>query len=280
MVVLILAFGSVMAMGLPIAVAVAGVGVGLALTVVLSNVLSIPEFATTIGAMVGIGVGIDYALFIVTRYRDGLADDNAVERAAFVAFDTAGRAVIFAGVTVVVSLLGMLLMGLPFITGLAVAAALTVAATMIASVTLLPALIGLVRDRIEVTRWRGLVAAACLAVALLGLGLGFRPLLLGAPLAVLIFLAGYVVRPLRGIVPRRPRTPLRQTIAWRWSRVVAGAPVDCALRRGCAAARDGSSPALAAAGLRRRGELPRRHDDPPRLRPTRRGLRDRVSTAH
>ena len=223
-VVLILAFGSVMAMGLPIAVAVAGVGVGLALTVVLSNVLSIPEFATTIGAMVGIGVGIDYALFIVTRYRDGLADDNAVERAAFVAFDTAGRAVIFAGVTVVVSLLGMLLMGLPFITGLAVAAALTVAATMIASVTLLPALIGLVRDRIEVTRWRGLVAAACLAVALLGLGLGFRPLLLGAPLGLLMFLAGYVVRPLRGIVPRRPRTPLRQTIAWRWSRVVQAHP--------------------------------------------------------
>ena len=119
-VVLILAFGSVMAMGLPIAIAVAGVGVGLALAVILSNVLSIPEFAATIGAMIGIGVGIDYALFIVTRYRDGLAEEGGVEPSAYLAFDTAGRAVIFAGLTVVISLLGMLLMGLPFITGLAV----------------------------------------------------------------------------------------------------------------------------------------------------------------
>ncbi|MCY4455461.1 MAG: MMPL family transporter [Chloroflexi bacterium] len=223
-VVLILAFGSVMAMGLPLAVAVAGVGVGLALTVVLSNVLSIPEFATTIGAMVGIGVGIDYALFIVTRYRDGLAEDGGVEPSAFAAFDTAGRAVIFAGFTVVISLLGMLLMGLPFITGLAVAAAVTVAATMIASVTLLPALMAFARDRIEITRWRGLVAAACVALALLGLGLGFRPLLLGVPLALVVLLAGFVVRPLRAVVPRRPRTPLKQTAAYRWSRLVQAHP--------------------------------------------------------
>ena len=223
-VVLILAFGSVMAMGLPIAVAAAGVGVGLALAVILSNTLSIPEFATTIGAMIGIGVGIDYALFIVTRYRDGLAEDRGVEPSAFAAFDTAGRAVIFAGLTVVISLLGMLLMGLPFVTGLAVAAAVTVAATMIASVTLLPALIAFAGDRIEITRWRGLVAAGCIALALLGLGLGFRPLLLGVPLAGVVLLAGFVIRPLRGIVPRRPRVPLEQTLAWRWSRLVQSHP--------------------------------------------------------
>ena len=223
-VVLILAFGSVMAMGLPIAIAVAGVGVGLALAVILSNVLSIPEFAATIGAMIGIGVGIDYALFIVTRYRDGLAEEGGVEPSAYLAFDTAGRAVIFAGLTVVISLLGMLLMGLPFITGLAVSAALTVAATMIASVTLLPALMGFVRDRIEVTRWRGLVAAGLVAVALLGLGLGFRPLLLGVPLAGLVLLAGFVFRPLRGIVPRRAHVPMQQTLAWRWSRLVQSHP--------------------------------------------------------
>ena len=119
-VVLILAFGSVMAMGLPIAIAAAGVGLGIGLAMILSNVLSIPEFATTIGAMIGIGVGIDYALFIVTRYRDGLAEDGAVEPSLFLAMDTAGRAVIFAGLTVVISLLGLLFMGLPFITGLAV----------------------------------------------------------------------------------------------------------------------------------------------------------------
>ena len=223
-VVLILAFGSVMAMGLPIAIAVAGVGVGLALAVILSNVLSIPEFAATIGAMIGIGVGIDYALFIVTRYRDGLAEEGGVEPSAYLAFDTAGRAVIFAGLTVVISLLGMLLMGLPFITGLAVSAALTVTATMIASVTLLPALMGFVRDRIEVTRWRGLVAAGLVAVALLGLGLGFRPLLLGVPLAGVVLLAGFVVRPLRGIVPRRAHVPMQQTLAWRWSRLVQSHP--------------------------------------------------------
>ena len=223
-VVLILAFGSVMAMGLPIAVAAAGVGVGLALAVILSNTLSIPEFATTIGAMVGIGVGIDYALFIVTRYRDGLAEDRGVEPSAYAAFDTAGRAVIFAGLTVVISLLGMLLMGLPFVTGLAVAAAVTVAATMVASVTLLPALLAFAGDRIEITRWRGLVAAGCIALALLGLGLGFRPLLLGVPLAGVVLLAGFVIRPLRGIVPRRPRVPLEQTIAWRWSRMVQSHP--------------------------------------------------------
>ena len=223
-VVLILAFGSVMAMGLPIAIAVAGVGVGLALAVILSNVLSIPEFAATIGAMIGIGVGIDYALFIVTRYRDGLAEEGGVEPSAYLAFDTAGRAVIFAGLTVVISLLGMLLMGLPFITGLAVSAALTVAATMIASITLLPALMGFVRDRIEVTRWRGLVAAGLVAVALLGLGLGFRPLLLGVPLAGVVLLAGFVFRPLRGIVPRRAHVPMQQTLAWRWSRLVQSHP--------------------------------------------------------
>ena len=223
-IVLILAFGSVMAMGLPVAVAVAGVGVGIALAVILSNVLSVPEFATTIGAMVGIGVGIDYALLIVTRFRDGLAEDGAVERSALVAFGTAGRAVIFAGLTVVISLLGMLLVGLPFVTGLAVAAALTVAATMIASVTLLPALLALARERIEITRWRGLAAAGCLSVVLLGVGLGFRPLLLAAPLGVLVLIAGFVVRPLRGVVPRRPRAPLEQTVAWRWSRTVQAHP--------------------------------------------------------
>ena len=95
---------------------------------------------------------------------------------------------------------------------------------MIASVTLLPALIAFVRDRIEVTRWRGLVAAGLVAVALLGVGLGFQPLMLGAPLAVVVLLAGFVVRPLRAIVPRRPRKPMEQTFSWRWSRMVQRRP--------------------------------------------------------
>ena len=242
-VVLILAFGSVMAMGLPIAIAAAGVGFGLGVAMILSNVLSIPEFATTIGAMIGIGVGIDYALFIVTRYRDGLAEDGEVEPSVFLATDTAGRAVIFAGLTVVISLLGMLFMGLPFITGLAVAAAIPVAATMVASVTLLPALLAFVRERIEVTRWRGLIAAGLVAVALLGVGLGFRPLLLGAPLAVVVLLAGFAAPPLRAIVPRRPRAPMEQTFAWRWSRLVQRHPW-AALAVGAAILLAMASPAL------------------------------------
>ena len=225
-VVLILAFGSVLAMGLPIAVAGAGVGVGTALTSLLSNLLAIPEFAMSIGAMIGLGVGIDYALFIVSRYRDGIhtAGGGGSEWPLSRAMDTAGRSVIFAGTTVVISLLGMILVGLPFVTGLAISATLTVAATMIASVTLLPALIGFVRERIEITRWRGLIAAGLGAMALLGVGLGFRPLLLGLPLALLVLLAGSVLPPLRGIVPRRPPQPLQRTLAWRWSRLVQAHP--------------------------------------------------------
>ena len=86
--------------------------------------------------------------------------------------DTAGRAVVFAGITVVLSLLGMLLIGLEFIAGLGIAAAATVAMTLLASITLLPALLALAGDKIEVTRWRGLIAAGFAALALLGLGLG------------------------------------------------------------------------------------------------------------
>ena len=85
-------------------------------------------------------------------------------------------------------------------------------------------MIGFVRERIEITRWRGLIAAGLGALALLGLGLGFRPLLLGVPLALLVLLAGSVLPPLRGIVPRRAPRPLRRTLAWRWSRLVQAHP--------------------------------------------------------
>ena len=167
-VILIVSFGSVLAMGLPIGVAVVGVGTGIGLTSLLSNVQSMPEFATTIGAMIGLGVGIDYALFIVTRYREALHSGRSGEQALLVAMDTAGRAVLFAGITVVVSLLGLLLIGLSFVTGLGVAASITVLCTMVASLTLLPALIGLAGPRVERTRRRGLVASGLVAVALVG----------------------------------------------------------------------------------------------------------------
>ena len=227
-VVLIVAFGSVLAMGLPIAVAVAGVGTGIGLIILISNLTTVPDFTTTIGAMIGLGVGIDYALFIVTRYREGLDAGSTPEQATRTAMDTAGRAVIFAGLTVIISLLGMLLIGLSFITGLAIGAAVTVGVTMIAAgvtmiaaVTLLPALLGFVRERIEVTRWRGLIAAGLVAVALLGVGLGFPLLALVAVLlAVVVLVAGFFVAPLKRMVPRRAKQPVERTLAYRWSRVV------------------------------------------------------------
>ena len=221
---LIVSFGSVLAMGLPIAVAVAGVGIGAGLTILISNVMDMPDFATFLGAMIGLGVGIDYALFVVTRYREGLDAGRTPEQATRVAMDTAGRAVIFAGLAVIISLLGMLLIGLSFISGMAVSADVTVAVTMAASVTLLPALIGFVRERIEVTRWRGLIAAGFVAVALLGVGTGFRPLLLAAPLAALVLIAGFFVPALQRIVPRRAKQPVETTLAYRWSRLVQAHP--------------------------------------------------------
>lgn len=223
-IVLILAFGSVLAMGLPIGVALFGVGIGASMVALFSNLVTIPDFATTLGAMIGIAVGIDYALFIVTRYRENLKKGQSFEEATVNAMDTAGRAVVFAGVTVVISLLGMLLIGLEFISGLGIGAATTVAITMIASITLLPALLGFAGHRIEVTRWRGIIAAGFVAVALFGLGLSISPLLIGAPLAVVTLLAGFAVAPLRRELPPREDKPMRQTLPFRWSRVVQAHP--------------------------------------------------------
>ncbi|MGB0113945.1 MAG: MMPL family transporter, partial [Ilumatobacteraceae bacterium] len=228
-VVLILAFGSVLAMGLPIGVALFGVGIGAGIITLLSNVMSVPDFATTLGAMIGLGVGIDYALFIVTRFREGLKAGQSPEDATVTAIDTAGRAVVFAGFTVVISLLGMFIMGLAFINGLATGAAVTVMVTMIASVTLLPAFLGFAQHKVEVTRWRGIIAAGLVAIALLGVGLGIQPLLVGAPIAVVVLLASVAFAPLRKELPRRKEKPLRQTFAYRWSRFVQDNPWSVAI---------------------------------------------------
>ncbi len=228
-VVLILAFGSVLAMGLPIGVALFGVGIGAGIITLLSNVMSVPDFAVTLGAMIGLGVGIDYALFIVTRFREGLKTGQTPEEATMTALDTAGRAVVFAGFTVVISLLGMFIMGLSFINGLATGAAVTVLITMIASVTLLPAFLGFAQRKVEVTRWRGILAAGFVAVALLGVGLGIQPLLVGAPIAVIILLASLAYAPLRRELPPRKEKPLRQTLAYRWSRFVQHRPWTIAI---------------------------------------------------
>ncbi len=228
-IVLILAFGSVMAMGLPIGVAVAGVGTGISIITLLSNAISIPDFAIQLGAMIGLGVGIDYALFIVTRYRNSLAAGHAPIDAVGIAIDTAGRAVVFAGLTVVVSLLGMLLIGLAFISGLGIGAASTVAVTMVASITLLPALLGMVGDRVEVSRVRGVVAAGIASVALFLFGLGILPITPPNLLAVLVLMVvvlfvGSFVPFFQRIIPHRPEKPIRETWAYRWSRLIQAHP--------------------------------------------------------
>ncbi len=224
-IVLILAFGSVMAMGLPIGVAVAGVGTGIGIITLLTNALSIPDFAVQIGAMIGLGVGIDYALFIVTRYRNALAAGHTQYDAVGIAIDTAGRSVIFAGLTVVVSLLGMLLIGLAFISGLGIGAASTVAITMLASVTLLPALLGMVGERVEVTRVRGIVAAGLVSISLFSLGIGAPPAAaIAFAAAALVLAIGWFVPPLKRIIPHRVEKPIRETWAYRWSRLIQAHP--------------------------------------------------------
>ncbi|MGD9705317.1 MAG: MMPL family transporter [Acidimicrobiia bacterium] len=148
-IVLLIAFGSVVAMGLPIATALLGIFVGAAGVGVLSAVMDIPEFSLILCAMIGLGVGIDYALFIVTRHRQHLHEGMSVEEAAGTAVATAGQAVLFAGTTVVIAILGLFLAGLPAISGMGAAVALVVTVSMLAAVTLLPGLLGLAGTKID-----------------------------------------------------------------------------------------------------------------------------------
>jgi hypothetical protein len=154
--ILLFTFGSVVAMGLPILTALFALGVGLSLVTLGTHVFDTADFATQLAAMIGLGVGIDYALFILTRFRNGLDEGLEPQPAAERAIDTAGRAVLFAGLTVIISLLGMLLLGVTFLYGVAVATALAVTMTMIASLTLLPALLVIAGRRVDRLRLPGL----------------------------------------------------------------------------------------------------------------------------
>jgi RND superfamily putative drug exporter len=146
-VVLFLAFGSPAAALLPIATALVGVGTAYAGIVLLGHAMTVADFAPMLGMLIGLGVGIDYALFIVTRHRRGLKRGLSVDEAATNAVATTGRAVVFAGATVCIALLGMLILRLSFLNGVAVAASLTVVLTVAASVTLLPALLSFIGMR-------------------------------------------------------------------------------------------------------------------------------------
>ena len=222
--VLVFAFGSVLAMGLPIGTALAGVGGGLTLTLLVSNLLEVPSMATTVAAMIGLGVGIDYALFIVTRYRELARETEDLDEAVVAAVDTAGRSVLFAGLTVVVSLVGMLAIGTAFLAGLGVAAALVVLVTMAASLTLLPALLKLAGRRIFVTRWRGLLAAVIVAVALVLIALGVRGGEAVIGVAALILVLGGFIPALRRPLQLRPARPREETFSYRLSRRVQARP--------------------------------------------------------
>ncbi len=148
-VVLLISFGSLLAMGLPIVTALFGLGTGLGIVGLGSRVLSMPDFSSELALMIGLGVGIDYALFIVTRYREVYRENGGdVAAAVALAMNTAGRAVIFAGTTVVIALLGMFALGVNLLYGLAVASSIAVLLVLAASLTLLPALLTFFGPRI------------------------------------------------------------------------------------------------------------------------------------
>jgi RND superfamily putative drug exporter len=154
-VILLIAFGSVVAMGLPILSALLGLGVGVGLIGLASRVVGLPSVASELALLIGLGVGIDYALFIVTRYREAYRENGGdVKRAIELAMNSAGRAVVFAGITVVIALLGMFLLGVNFLDGMAIAACIGVLSVLAASLTLLPALLSFTGARVGKTRAR------------------------------------------------------------------------------------------------------------------------------
>ncbi|MFL5872937.1 MAG: MMPL family transporter [Solirubrobacterales bacterium] len=159
-IVLLISFGSVVAMGLPIITALFALGVGISGITLFTHVFDTAEFAPQLAFMIGLGVGVDYALFILTRFRNGLDEGLEKREAAIAAVDTAGRAVLFAGITVIISLMGMLLLGLPFLYGVATAAAIAVLFTMIAALTLLPALLTIAGNWVNRLRIPGLGSGA------------------------------------------------------------------------------------------------------------------------
>ena len=159
-VILLLAFGSVVAMGLPVGTALVGLGTGIGIVVIVSAFVSVPVVSTTISSMIGIGVGIDYALFIVTRYRQNLHDGMEPLHAIGVASATAGQAVVFAGTTVVIAILGLWISGIAFVGMLGTAAAIVVAVAVVAAVTLLPALLGFAGGAIDKLSVHGILRRA------------------------------------------------------------------------------------------------------------------------
>ena len=156
-IIMLLAFGSVVAMGLPIITALFGIAIAFGVLDLLSHVLTTPVFAPEIMAMIGLGVGIDYALFVVTRFRQGLAEGREPRESVCISLATSGRSVLFAGSTVILSLLGLFILQLPFMRGLAVGAIAAVVLVMAAALTLLPAMLGFAGRSIDKLHVPGLL---------------------------------------------------------------------------------------------------------------------------
>jgi RND superfamily putative drug exporter len=168
-IVLLIAFGSLLAMGLPVLTAVLGIGAGLSLIALLGHVFPAPSFSPIVASMIGLGVGVDYALFILTRFREALHQGHDPEDAAATAMSTAGRTVVIAGTTVIIGMLGLLVLRQSLLNGVAIAAAATVAMVLLGSLTLLPALLGFTGtrlakpSRLRLPRWMGGRPAAAAA---------------------------------------------------------------------------------------------------------------------
>ena len=149
-IVLLIAFGSVVAAGLPLAIALAGLGISSAgLIPLLANVIDVPDWTTAVSGLVGIGVGVDYALLVLTRFRSALRDGKDRHDAVVEAVTTAGRSVLIAGATVVIAVLGLCLTGLTYMYGVAIATSLAVLVVMLASITLLPALLSYLGPKVD-----------------------------------------------------------------------------------------------------------------------------------
>jgi uncharacterized membrane protein YdfJ with MMPL/SSD domain len=149
MVILAFTFGTLVAMGMPILSAVIGLAVGLSLIGLLGHVTTVPTVAPTLGTMIGLGVGIDYALFLVSRYRFERKEGKEIDEAIATAVSTSGTAIVFAGGTVVIALVSLLVAGIPLVTSLGYASAFAVITAVLAAVTLLPAILGAVGRHID-----------------------------------------------------------------------------------------------------------------------------------
>jgi RND superfamily putative drug exporter len=149
-IVLLIAFGSLVAAGLPLAIALLGLGISSGgLIVLLANVIDVPNWTTAVSGLIGIGVGIDYALLVLTRFRTAMKSGKDRHDAVVEAVTTAGRSVLVAGSTVVIAILGLFLTGLPYMYGVAISASLAVLVVMIASITLLPALLSYLGPKVD-----------------------------------------------------------------------------------------------------------------------------------